>query len=294
MNRKFSSPVAFRQALEQRLKNLARRRGVPLQTLRLKLAIERLLARLFQPSRPPWLLKGGYAMELRYRPQARTTKDIDLSVSGPIGISDREVLMARIREDLQEVAAADLDDFMTYRIAEASMHLQGAPRGGARFPVESRMAGRVFERFHVDVGVGDALVGTPEQLLGDDLLEFAGIAPATARAVPRAQQFAEKIHAYTLPWTDRTNTRSKDLVDISLLLERDTPDPTAVKAALNATFTTRGSHPLPELLPQPPAAWASEYATMAEEIGLRAATLQAAYAVLSGYWMMNALGTFTE
>jgi len=294
MNRQFSSPVAFRQALEQRLKNLAQQRGVPLQTLRMKLAIERLIARLFQPALPPWLLKGGYAMELRFRPQARTTKDIDLSVSGPIDVSDRGALMARIREDLQEAAEADLGDFMSYRIAEASVHLQGAPRGGARYPVEARMAGRVFERFHVDVGVGDALVDAPEQLLGDDLLGFAGIAPATARAIPRAQQFAEKIHAYTLPWNDRTNTRSKDLVDLLLLLERDKPDPATVRAALNATFTTRGSHQLTEVLPPPPAAWTNEFAKMAEEIGLRATTLSGAYAVLSAYWTTNNLGTSTD
>jgi len=41
-------------------------RGVPLNTLRLKLVMERLLARLFAPPDPPWLLKGGYAMELRW------------------------------------------------------------------------------------------------------------------------------------------------------------------------------------------------------------------------------------
>jgi hypothetical protein len=41
-------------------------------------AIERLLARLVVDKDPPWLLKGGYAMELRFRPKARTTSDIDL------------------------------------------------------------------------------------------------------------------------------------------------------------------------------------------------------------------------
>jgi hypothetical protein len=41
-------------------------------------AIERLLARLVVDKDPPWLLKGGYAMELRFRPKARTMSDIDL------------------------------------------------------------------------------------------------------------------------------------------------------------------------------------------------------------------------
>lgn len=78
------------------------------------------------------------------------------------------------------------------------------------------MAGRVFGSFHIDVGIGDALHGTPEPLRGEDLLAFAGIAPAEVLAIPKAQQFAEKIHAYTYPWTDRPNTRTKDLVDLLL------------------------------------------------------------------------------
>ena len=80
MAKTFKTGAAFRQALEQRLKTAAEERGVPLNTLRLKLTIERLLARLFAKPEPPWLLKGGYAMELRYRPNARTTKDVDLSI----------------------------------------------------------------------------------------------------------------------------------------------------------------------------------------------------------------------
>ena len=61
-----------------RLRTGAQERGVQIQGLRLKVAIERLLARLVVEKEPPWLLKGGYAMELRFRPKARTTSDIDL------------------------------------------------------------------------------------------------------------------------------------------------------------------------------------------------------------------------
>ena len=63
MAKTFKTAVAFRQALEQRLRTTAEAREVPLNTLRLKLTIERLLARLFVDADPPWLLKGGYAVE---------------------------------------------------------------------------------------------------------------------------------------------------------------------------------------------------------------------------------------
>ncbi len=65
MAKSFTDPIAFKTSLEARLRTLAAQRGIALNTLRLKLVIERLLARLFAQPHPPWLLKGGYAMELR-------------------------------------------------------------------------------------------------------------------------------------------------------------------------------------------------------------------------------------
>lgn len=53
MAKQFRDAVAFRASLEQRLKLVAQARGVNLNYLRLKLVIERLLARLFaSPSAP--------------------------------------------------------------------------------------------------------------------------------------------------------------------------------------------------------------------------------------------------
>ena len=70
MARKFGSAAAFKTSLEARLRTTAFERSVPFSTLRLKFVIERLLARLFQDTDPPWLPKGGFAMELRFRPKA--------------------------------------------------------------------------------------------------------------------------------------------------------------------------------------------------------------------------------
>lgn len=284
MARSFANPAAFRQALERRLKTAAEERDVPLNTLRLKFFIERLLARLFARPNPPWLLKGGYAMELRYRPHARTTKDIDLSVAVDEHTADLKSRLERIRDELQTAADVDLGDYLTFRIAAPRTELLGAPQGGARFPVEALMAGRVFGSFHIDVGIGDALHGVPELLRGEDLLAFADIAPAQALAIPKAQQFAEKIHAYTYPWTDRQNTRTRDLVDLLLLLERQPPDPEDIRASLAATFTVRGTHSVPEILQEPPAGWATEFAEMAAEVQLATDSLRGAFQRLSAYW----------
>ena len=87
-------------------------------------------------------------------------------------------------------------------------------------------------------------------------------------AISKAQQFAEKIHAYTFPWGDRTNTRTKDLVDLVLLIERGDPDPADIREALGATFSNRDGHSIPSTLSPPPATWKEDFASMATEAGL--------------------------
>jgi hypothetical protein len=127
--KRFGSASAFKAALEARLRKKSQESGIPFSTLQLKFVIERLLARLFRDDAPPWLLKGGFAMDLRFRPRARTTKDIDLSVvlvglaAGPTS-SD-------LRDRLQAAAEVELGDYLTYRIGEPRAELTNAPRGVA-------------------------------------------------------------------------------------------------------------------------------------------------------------------
>jgi hypothetical protein len=201
MARRFTSAAAFKAALEAHLRKPATERAVPFSTLQLKFVIERLLARLFRETVPPWLLKGGFAMDLRFRPRARTTKDVDLSV-GVVTTSGGGVA-AELRDRLQAAVDVDLGDYLTYRIGEPKQELTNAPQGGGRFPCEAVLLGKTYAKFHIDVGIGDAVVGEPERLVGDDLLQFAGIPPAVVIAIPKPLQFAEKLHAYSFPWKGR-------------------------------------------------------------------------------------------
>jgi len=74
MTKQFKSATDFRKSLEARLKNRAQMTGQDLQRLRKKVAFDRLLARIFRDDKKPsFLLKGGYAMELRFE-QARATR----------------------------------------------------------------------------------------------------------------------------------------------------------------------------------------------------------------------------
>ncbi len=284
----YDTPQAFRAALQARLRNVARQQGADLQRLQRRVAFERLLARLFAGPDPPWLLKGGYALELRLRDRARSTLDLDLSVPDPeqllpLASKNKENrLDAQVHEQLQIAAGRDLDD--GFRFLVRLPKRTAMPGGGIRCPVEARLAGRTFAHFHLDVGFGDAVLDPPEWVTGSALLDFAGIPAARIALYPMAQQFAEKIHAYTFPWQDRDNTRVKDLVDLVLLIHSGQIEPERARRALRATFETRATHPLPLKLPEPPQDWAGPYAALARELDLPASTLPQAYVCLADYW----------
>jgi hypothetical protein len=284
--RSYANATSFRRALEDRLRDVARQRGVQIQGLRLKVAIERLLARLFDGDDPPWLLKGGYAMELRFRPKARTTRDLDLTMNAAVDPQDLSRRLDETHEAMQIAATVDLRDSFEFLVQPARKGIEGAPGGGGVYGVVARMAGRDFARFHIDVGFGDAAPRDVETLVGDDLMGFAGIAPVTVRAIPKAQQFAEKVHAYTVPWTDRENTRSRDLVDLLLLIERGDLDATTVRLALSDTFQHRARQPLPTELPEPPSGWREEFPPMAKEAGLSTADVRTAFNSVATYWRL--------
>jgi hypothetical protein len=284
MTHVYATAEAFRQALEARLRTVAAQRGTQIQGLRLKVAIERLLARPFHEASPPWLLKGGYSMELRFRPQARFTRDLDLTLRETMWSDGRPDRLQVVHEALVAAARRDLADHFVFTIAPARKELAGAPAGGGVFGVSASVAGREFTPFHVDVGFGDAEFGEPELLVGDDLLSFAGLAPARVLAIPLAQQFAEKLHAYTHSWTDRVNTRSRDLVDMVLLIERGDLLADEVRHAVRETFRQRGRRSVPAELDAPPSSWQAEYPAMAQQAGLGARDLAAAFHALQAFW----------
>lgn len=263
---RYQTPSALRRALEDRLLALVRREGGDVQRLRRQTAFDRLLCRLFHESNPLWLLKGGYAMELRIQ-AARTTRDIDLGIRHLPG-GTRDLDADATRTLLERAAALDLQDAFQFIIGDPTMDLDAAPYGGARYPVEAHMAGRRFASFHLDVSAGDILREPFEILEGRDWLGFAGIAKARLSAISREEQFAEKLHAYTLPRTGRPNTRVKDLVDMLLLLGAGTMDQARLRGNIDATFRRRGTHVPPSSLPPPPSGWERAFAEMAVECGL--------------------------
>lgn len=80
MIRTYASPLAFKEALEARLRERAQRDGRSINRVRQLVVMERFLARVFAGFDSA-VLKGGMVMELRLE-RARATKDVDLRLNG--------------------------------------------------------------------------------------------------------------------------------------------------------------------------------------------------------------------
>lgn len=254
--RHYATPLAFKQALEQRLKSSSTT-GVDFARRRQLLVFDRFLARVTQVAGDAMTLKGGLALELRLA-RARTTKDIDLRMMG----SSDDVL-----DRLQAAGRLDLGDFMVFEVQPDSDHPdirnEGMRYDGYRYRAECRLAGAIYGRpFGVDVAFGDPLVGEPDLVVADDILSFAGIAPPTLRLYPVVSHIAEKLHAFTMP-RSRPNSRVRDLPDLALLATTGRIEGAELRLALERTFGFRGTHSLPPSVQAPPEFWVKPYAAMA-------------------------------
>lgn len=273
--------AGFRMQLLARLRNAADEHGVSVARLHQRVAFERFLARLAGSQH--WILKGGFALELRYGWGNRPTRDLDLrTLLTPHDAIDR------LRRTL---TASGRDDLFAFELGETAQELQGAPGGGLRVRVTARVAGVVFTRFSIDLASGDVLVGEPEELQGSDLLRFAGIAPVRFPIYPVAQHLAEKLHAYTLPRAVE-NTRVKDLVDMVTMIARERIAGDSLRASVEATFTARSTHPLPGVFAAPPASWAAPFRRLARETAIvPISDLGEGAALAARFWMPVLAGT---
>lgn len=111
----------------------------------------------------------------------------------------------------------------------------------------------------------DILVNPIDRIKGQDWLGFCNIPSPIMPLIAREQQFAEKIHAYTLPRDGRLNSRVKDLVDLILLLDSGGFDIEKCKIALKAIFKARETHSLPSTLMAPPHEWEELFQKLARE-----------------------------
>ena len=270
---KYKTGDAFRQALDVRIKSNNENTGMPLPRLRKMVAFDRFLVRLFHDQHNDWVIKGGFTIQLRLGKYARTTKDIDL-----LAIEHgKDILTA-----LQSAGLIDIGDYFRFEVGPTNETMAGG-EGTLRFNIQSWLANRRFETFHIDVGVGDPMIGEIEYLETTDLLEFADIPPTRVPCYPIPQQIAEKLHALTRAYATGTSTRAKDLVDILLLAGLSDIDGKVLKQSIHATFNHRNTHPVPDVLPAFSSSMRREYNRIVREHSLNLPAYDAALEALAEF-----------
>ncbi|MBK8097550.1 MAG: nucleotidyl transferase AbiEii/AbiGii toxin family protein [Planctomycetes bacterium] len=275
-NRRYATPLAWKQALEARLRQMTPT-GAGLARQRQILVHLRFLARVFAHFGNTAVLKGGMTLQCRSQ-NARATKDVDLCLAG-----NANDLLAR----LQQAARADLGDYLTFEVRPHDDHPEiqneGLRYDGRRFIVTSKLAGKPYGNpFGVDVVVGEPIFGASESMVAPDVLGFAGVPPPTLTLCPLEAHIAEKLHAYTLP-RSRPNSRVKDLPDLALLSTVRALDAVTLRSILDRVFAHRGTHPMPTRLPDAPATWSRSYVAMARDDGLPWPTLDDVVAAVRAF-----------
>jgi len=253
---RYATDHAFRTALEARIKQ-GQTGSAGVSRLRKRIVFERLLARLVAQAPGEWVLKGGFALELRLGNVARSTKDADFEWR--LGEEDAVEL-------LLDAAELDLGDRFTFALERADEETE-LPGGGQRWRVTATLAGRIFERAVIDVAFAAAPVHAPEQIATSNLLEFAGLAGVQVPTLGIEQHLAEKLHAYTREYAGgRRSTRVKDLVDVVVIASTSVIDAAKLAEAIRVIFDRRAEHAVPARLPEPPAEWAMPWRRLARDV----------------------------
>lgn len=187
----YRTAQALRSALENRLLAQSTEAGISLDRLRRRVIFERVIAR-FQAAEPgQWVLKGGMALEVRLRDDARLTKDVDL------GLRDDVKSALDLHERLVEILTVDLDhDFFIFTVGEPERLRDdsgGFPTWRAKISVQ--LADKPFGRVQLDVSPRTHELHATDKLTIPNSLAFAGIPAVEVEAVDIHRHAAEKFHA---------------------------------------------------------------------------------------------------
>jgi hypothetical protein len=257
---RYASPQALRQAVKDRLGEIAAQRPeTQVGDLLRQFAYDRLLARVFLSDPERWVLKGAAAMLARLPEAARHSKDIDLySASGDLADAERA---------LRKAAERDLGDYFRFTLAAARPLTQGA--NALRVPVTAYLGPTEFASFHADLVTETSMTAAAEEV--GALIDIdVGLKQPPYRAYPLVDHIADKLCAMLelhpgAGAAERGSTRYRDLVDLATFARRSELDAEALGRALRSEAQRRGLT-LPERLPDPPGPdWRAGYARAARD-----------------------------
>lgn len=218
-------------SVRARLLNRAKAERSDFNGVLVRYALERLLYRLSQSAHADrFLLKGAMLFTLWYDMPHRPTRDVDLL---GFGASDLE----SITQTFKDIASVAVEDGIRFDPASVSAEeiRKEAGYAGARVFIAGELAGARLKT-QVDIGFGDAVTPGPVQAVYPVLLDDFPV--PTLQTYPVYTVIAEKLHAIAL--LGMTNSRLKDYLDLSVLLQRETLGAEILATAIAATFRRRG------------------------------------------------------
>ena len=218
-------------SVRARLLNVAKAQGVDFNQVLVRFALERVLYRLSQSEHADrFLLKGALLFTLWYDMPHRATRDADLL---GFGASDLE----SVTQTFRDIASVAVDDGIVFDPASviAEEIRKDAGYAGARILISGELA-RARCKTQIDIGFGDAVTPGPVDATYPVLLD--DLPAPRLRTYPVYTVVAEKLHAIAL--LGMINSRVKDYLDLSVLLERETLDVETLAGAIAATFVRRG------------------------------------------------------
>ncbi|WP_251076353.1 nucleotidyl transferase AbiEii/AbiGii toxin family protein [Couchioplanes caeruleus] len=173
MTGRYGSAAALCRALEPRLMQEANDTSTDLARCRRLVVFDRVAARLSADPTAGWILKGGAALEFRLYNRAGATKEMDLAAC-PDG--DPELDAEAVRDLLIDALAHDEDGdgFLFQMSAAVPLRADTAGRSGWRFSIESRLTGKTFATFRIDVVAQGEEISRTERVPLPNALAFAG------------------------------------------------------------------------------------------------------------------------
>lgn len=220
------------QQLKDKIRNLASDKAADAQILLRSYMMERLLERISCSAyREKFILKGGMLVASMVGFQARSTMDMDATVSGEtISVPD-------VRRIIEEISLVDLSDGVSFAINSVSEIMDEAEYPGVRAAMTAYMDG-VKVHLKVDISTGDVITPHAVEYSYKLMLEDRTIC---LLAYNLETVLAEKLE--TIISRTTTNTRMRDFYDVHILLKlyRDAVDPAVLSDALSATAEKRGS-----------------------------------------------------
>jgi predicted nucleotidyltransferase component of viral defense system len=226
-------------SVRARLLNRAKAEGSDFNGVLVRYALERLLYRLSQSAHADrFLLKGAMLFTLWYAMPHRPTRDVDLL---GFGASDLE----SITRTFKDIASVTVEDGIRFDPASVSAQeiRKEAGYAGVRIFIVAELAGARLKT-QVDIGFGDAVTPGPVQAVYPVLLD--DFPAPTLQTYPVYTVIAEKLHAIAL--LGMTNSRLKDYLDLSVLMERERLDAEILATAIATTFERRALQ-VPTALP---------------------------------------------